>query len=371
MRKGVIVLILFFKFINTCFSQTLTENSFGVRIENGLIYIDSVFVNGVFSKNFVVDTGCELTVLDSDFADRLQLAKAKEKISVIDINGNSSIQRKIVINSLQTGNMPLSSIKGLVIDLSSVNQNIDGIIGANCFRDNIWLFDLPENKIHRILNVNANDYKYKIPFKLKNNVPYINLKIADVVLKNVIIDTGNANRISFDEKDTILLTGKSDSDFYYQSSAQSLFDSKKHVLKIKESFFNSVYLNNMRVDSCHAIFYGKTRAIGIPFFKESAFVMDFVNKILYTDGFHQKTESYFGCRFAINEHGKIIVSSIRENSLAQKKGVLLGDEIVKFNNIELNQLRKIVENGNIYAQLGDRIIVERKNMSEISIISEY
>ncbi|GHT15329.1 hypothetical protein FACS189426_22820 [Bacteroidia bacterium] len=348
----------------------LVDTSFGIKIKNNLIYIDNISVNGLFSSNFVLDTGSELTVLDDDFVSKLKLSTGKKNISVADMEGNISFQKKILIDSLKIGEVLVCNLNGFIADLSSVGEKVDGIIGANFFKDKIWLFDFPTKRIHLLLQIDTNDYKYQIPLKIKKGLPYIDIEIANTVLKNVLIDIGNANRLSLAIKDSTLLKGKSDNDHYYTFLSNSVFNNKQEKVRIKESVFNSIHINKLRVDSCYAIFYGNVRAIGVPFLQESVIIIDYPNKKLYTNGLHQKNELEFGCRFIITEQGKIIVSSIRENSLAVKKGLLLGDELINVTNIELDSLKEMIRDESIYKKMDTETIIKRENNGIFIIIKE-
>jgi C-terminal processing protease CtpA/Prc len=117
------------------------------------------------------------------------------------------------------------------------------------------------------------------------------------------------------------------------------------------------------------VFFGNSRCVGIPFVQESAIVIDYPNKKLYTNELPQKTSLSFGCRFKITNREKIVVSSIKEDSFATKQGLRLGDELIAFDDIEREELKTMIRNGNIYEKMDSTIIVKRENAGGVSIIS--
>ena len=372
--KGKCFLTMFFVlfFNGLCFAQTTVVASVRMEIKNSLIYLDSVSVNGLSSRNFIIDTGSGLMVLDEGFVSRLNLpdkGKRDKAISGKDVQGNVARKRLVRIDSLKIGKLLFYNLEAVVTDLSVVNEEMEGIIGANCLTSKIWKLDFPANKIDVLSKVDASEFKYRIPLKMKKGLPHLNLKIAGIVLKDVLFDSGNANRFSLPSKDSILLKDKSDKDIYSSVLAGSLFGREEKVVRTKQSLFTSVYLDRLKVDSCYAVFIGKYRAIGIPFVQASAIVIDYPNKKLYTNDLPQKAKLGFGCRFKITDRGKIAVYAIREDSFAAQQGLRLGDELIAFDNIEPEELKAMIRNGSIYEKMDSTTIIKRKNAAEVAIMS--
>ena len=352
--KYLLTALFVLLFGGLCLAQSPLVSSVGMKIKNNLIYVDSVSVNGLSSDNFIIDTGSGLTVLDERFLSRLNLSdkgKRGRSISIEDINGNIAYRRTVRIDSLRIGELLLYNVEAFVTDLSVVSGSKDGIIGANCLAGKIWKLDFSASKIDLLSRVDAREFKYRVPLKMKKGLPYLNLKIGGIALKDVLLDLGNANRLTLPAKDSVLLKGKSARDSYYSSLSGSLFGNGRKLARVKESFFTSVYLNDLKVDSCHAMFSGKFRTIGIPFVQASAIVIDYPNKKLYTNELLQKTSLSFGCRFEITDSGKILLYSIREDSFAAKQGLRLGDELIAFDDVELDELKAMIRDGSIYEKM--------------------
>ena len=359
-----------FFFASLAFSQTSdTIASFGITIRSNLVFIDTIYINDIISNNFIIDTGSSGAVLDSDFAAKLKLNEDYDYAQARDIEDNIEMLQKTHISSLKINNIYSENMPAVIIDLKQENEQIDGYIGADFFKNKIWSFDLPNKKVHCLKQVDADRYKYRIPVKLEQGRPLIKIKIKNKTFNNILIDMGNVNRFLFAEKDTALLYGKSDFDNYYQVSSTSLFRKDEKIKRVKESFFNIVEIGNLKVDSCTAVFSTNRRCIGVPFLQNSSFAIDFKRKKLYANDFKQKIEPFFGCRFKINEHGKIIIISIQENSLAVKKGLQLGDEVIVFNDIENSSLKEIIRNGSIYKKLDENIVVKRTSSTTVALVS--
>jgi hypothetical protein len=370
MKKTALIALIIVIY-NVSYVHCTFADSIDLFYSNDKIWIDKITINGItIQGKFIIDTGSELTSLDKRFENILDLKQKVEYYNVHDSENNIKKCKKFVLSELKLGNsLTVKNIRGYFANL----QNIDGIIGNNYLINKLWHFDFTARKLYCLNDAESSNYTHQIPFKIKKGCIFLTLKINNTVFKDILLDTGDPNRIWLTENDTSNIQANSIKDNYYITSGKKgLFSLSRKVTRIKESLFSPVYLNDLAVDSCYVLFYGTRRIVGLSFLKESSFIIDFKKKKIYTNGFPQVYEhSFWGCRFTINSEGKVVVNSIRENSIAEQKGIKLNDILIIFDSFEDSKLLEIINNGSIYEMLNSETNVVRRSDNKVAFFSNH
>jgi hypothetical protein len=347
-------------------SQTINNDSFSFTVKQGLTFVDTIEVNSKLSlKRFIIDTGSEFTILDSEFVKNLSFIKTDKIYNVHDIMGYERKQNAIKIDSLKLGSYIYYNILALVIDLSI--YDIDGLIGCNIMKKFVWEFDYPNQKITRFFNILEITSKpdYIIPFKLKKGTPHINIR-------DVAFDIGNRNAISFALKDTSFLLTKSAENYYIKTYFHSINNQQRQLLKVNGSIFKDVSFGSFILESATAIFIGKIRSIGLPLLYDSKVIIDFPSGKIYFNKFEHKSYATIGCRFELNSFGDILVSSITEGSPADKAGIRLDDVLIYVEGYkDLESLKESVSDNTIYNYLGKTVTLKMEGWEKEKTIDVY
>lgn len=120
---------------------------------------------------FALDTGCALTVLNSDFAQRLKSEEASAptnfqlSVTVRDILGKTSVATQwLSIARLQTGTCVFSNFLALVMDIDRRNLPVDGIIGASLLHHGPVTWNVREGWVE-FGSLKDLDRTYQVPFR--------------------------------------------------------------------------------------------------------------------------------------------------------------------------------------------------------------
>lgn len=169
----------------------------------GFIIID-VFLNGYLPLKFIFDTGAENTlILKKEITDLLGIPYSK-KISIVGSDMSTVIYAYISRNvGLRISNSGSFRQDILILeeDLNNLNEitgmNIDGIVGANLFKNLVLEIDFRKGKL-----IFHNPASYKGPKKgfneltlsIKRNKPYLTCETAlpngKIVNVDLLLDTG-------------------------------------------------------------------------------------------------------------------------------------------------------------------------------------
>jgi len=310
--------------------------------DNYIILENIIINNSPITGNLIFDTGSNGTVIDKSIAQASNL-KTFKKVRLIDITGKKIKVPCVKIDSMNISGAVFKNIYALVTDLSLFNcENVKVLIGNNVLKTGIWEIDLSQHKI-TLYNPKENfDYSgyHKIPFSYRMNLIKLQLTHADRKLKNILFDTGNPSLLNLSLKDKV-----SDSnmkpDYSFELYYRSINEMQPEKISRDYYYLSNIKLNGVKIDSVITN-YKRKRSIGLGLFKKNTMVIDYKSKIIgIKKPFNLQKPNFknIGVTFKSFKSNDIIISTLRQDSPADKIGVRVGDKVQKINNTAISEFR--------------------------------
>ena len=360
-----LVLLFFLLLPNIIFPQ----NPLGFALENDATSVELPFqkesnliilpiqLNGRGPYNFILDTGSGSgLVFNQKVVNQEGLTNCR-KVPIYADNG-SKVTDLLVANDIA---LSLDGVKGenqsmLVLQEDHINiRNVigidaHGVLGSELFNRFIVKVDY-ENKALTLYDPSSfkkpKGYQ-KIPITIENFKPYINVYIKQKKGKNLkaklLIDTGASNALFLDEKhnDDIILPKKTVPHTLGIGLIGDISGQVGRLQKVKFGKFNfknvtTSYPDNWRIGGKpSAKNKGETRvgSVGSDLLSKFHVIFDYFNEVIYV-----KKNNEYGDPFKFSTSGINViaagenldtyyVSKIIPNSVADKKGVQEGDELI-------------------------------------------
>lgn len=382
MKKYILIFCFFYSLFSCAPSQI--EMLRGGAIENA-VYRDTVSFNFDYNLpiitveidqvnyNFLLDTGAP-SVISPELFVKLNLKK-KLTSKIKDSNNISNSEIFTQIPQMKIGNLQYTNIGVYVIDLRKSFAlkclNIDGIIGANQMAKSYWKLDY-ENKWCVISNdlPKSEIENYEIVnFTPKNGqlTPLVDIFIDKIKFGNVVFDTGFNGAISLPNNKSLDSVFEKKVELYGVESVgiYGLGTTKTFV----EALLPFVKLDSLVLSKQSVTFSDDpSMFIGNEVFKNYSIIFDWnLQKMYFKKNANlrsKKTSEFISFGFGFIKNGdKIEVVKLIKNSEAEKKGLLIGDEVltindVIFKNIKDNQFCDFFYFGLKEFKLGDIINVK-------------
>lgn len=382
MKKYILIFCFFYSLFSCAPSQI--EMLRGGAIENA-VYRDTVSFNFDYNLpiitveidqvnyNFLLDTGAP-SVISPELFVKLNLKK-KLTSKIKDSNNISNSEIFTQIPQMKIGNLQYTNIGVFVIDLRKSFAlkclNIDGIIGANQMAKSYWKLDY-ENKWCVISNdlPKSEIENYEIVnFTPKNGqlTPLVDIFIDKIKFGNVVFDTGFNGAISLPNNKSLDSVFEKKVELYGVESVgiYGLGTTKTFV----EALLPFVKLDSLVLSKQSVTFSDDpSMVIGNEVFKNYSIIFDWnLQKMYFKKNANlrsKKTSEFISFGFGFIKNGdKIEVVKLIKNSEAEKKGLLIGDEVltindVIFKNIKDNQFCDFFYFGLKEFKLGDIINVK-------------
>ncbi len=382
MKKYILIFCFFYSLFSCAPSQI--EMLRGGAIENA-VYRDTVSFNFDYNLpiitveidqvnyNFLLDTGAP-SVISPELFVKLNLKK-KLTSKIKDSNNISNSEIFTQIPQMKIGNLQYTNIGVYVIDLRKSFAlkclNIDGIIGANQMAKSYWKLDY-ENKWCVISNdlPKSEIENYEIVnFTPKNGqlTPLVDIFIDKIKFGNVVFDTGFNGAISLPNNKSLDSVFEKKVELYGVESVgiYGLGTTKTFV----EALLPFVKLDSLVLSKQSVTFSDDpSMVIGNEVFKNYSIIFDWnLQKMYFKKNANlrsKKTSEFISFGFGFIKNGdKIEVVKLIKNSEAEKKGLLIGDEVltindVIFKNIKDNQFCDFFYFGLKEFKLGDIINVK-------------
>ena len=382
MKKYILIFCFFYSLFSCAPSQI--EMLRGGAIENA-VYRDTVSFNFDYNLpiitveidqvnyNFLLDTGAP-SVISPELFVKLNLKK-KLTSKIKDSNNISNSEIFTQIPQMKIGNLQYTNIGVFVIDLRKSFAlkclNIDGIIGANQMAKSYWKLDY-ENKWCVISNdlPKSEIENYEIVnFTPKNGqlTPLVDIFIDKIKFGNVVFDTGFNGAISLPNNKSLDSVFEKKVELYGVESVgiYGLGTTKTFV----EALLPFVKLDSLVLSKQSVTFSDDpSMFIGNEVFKNYSIIFDWnLQKMYFKKNANlrsKKTSEFISFGFGFIKNGdKIEVVKLIKNSEAEKKGLLIGDEVltindVIFKNIKDNQFCDFFYFGLKEFKLGDIINVK-------------
>ncbi len=375
-----LVLFLFFSGQNLLFSQVpgffMKEEAQKVSIpfysSNSLIII-AVSINGSPSMNFLVDTGVRANILFSKkLGDALGLEYTR-RLNLVGADGASSLMASVSpANDLDLGPV-IGRLQSLLVleedffELETViGVPIYGIIGYEFFKFNPVKVDYDDGTLdfyrYNALKWRPIFYK-KIHLAVEENKPYISAKVrqqdGSVIYPKLLIDTGANHGLLLNRETTEQITLPNL--FLESELGQSLggvlygFIGRVDYLNFAGYRMNDVLTSYPEeTPFSHVIKNtGRQGSLGSEVLGRSRIIFDYPrNRLLIKrgDNFYDPFEfdmSGMVLKKIPNDDNRIYISVVREDSPAQKEGLLPFDEILSVNKVptfmwELSEINKLL-----------------------------
>jgi len=323
-------------------SDSLVEIPF--TLENNLIIIPVTIEGKVY--RFMLDTGAP-NLISSELATQLKL-KGGRNLSTQDSQGNKSQLNYVVIPKIAIGNSIFINSAAAIADLKRADAiaclGIDGLIGSNLMKKACWQIDSKKQVIRigkDLKSLNNGELGVSIPFNTEiTGTPYFTVKFGTTEMKRLQLDTGSVGFLSID------------------NTTYSHLVSKNHVLNERNSFgINTVGLFGASgMDSTKQVLIDefslgvlslKEQVLDVKASNQNLLGMSFLKNYLVTIDWkreqvfllqHQEIINDYAESFGIGliRKGNVMeVSFITEESTAHKKGIQIGDIVLRVNEYDL------------------------------------
>jgi predicted aspartyl protease len=318
--------------------------------------VSNLMVVKIFIKekpyNFVFDTGAGMTVISEKLAKELGL-KPKSKMSIGDSQGKENKVNLYAIESLSIANTTFTNEICLASDftkMSTMGENIDGILGATVMRKAVWYVDNAQQVISVSNDINTLpklDNALKLPFKSKgfDFTPSVTVLLAGVPYV-VGFDSGSSNGVSLNKK--LMTSAQNQADlmqaaFSVGNSSTGLYGRGKvdttYYLKTAKMQFAGAAITNEQVVRVRR---NTSSLIGMKILKNYNFTVDWQTKEILLSPIKEVPKDTlnpwgFGTVF---EDNSLKITEIRNNSDAAKKGLMLEDIVLKINENSYQNLSK-------------------------------
>ena len=335
-----------FILLNSCGSpkNTVTlDKTEPIEIEynqnESYIILENIRINNSLNaENAIFDTGSNGTVIDNSVAQELNL-KTIKKVRLIDITGKKTKVPCVKIDSLNISGAVFRNIYALVTDLNLFDcENVKVILGNNILKSGIWKIDLSQHKITLDNSKTDIDYSgfYRIPFSYRLNLIKLQVEYSGNKLRNILFDTGNPSILVLSQKDKSSNNLKPNYSFelYYQSLNKIQHDKIR-----RDYYFSNIKLNGLEIDSVLTK-YSRKRSFGLGLFKNNTILIDYKHKLIgIKEPFILKKPTFknVGITFKSYNNNGVVISSLRQNSPADKIGIQIGEIVQKINKKEISE----------------------------------
>lgn len=397
MKSAVVLFWLLALLVSCSSSQTklmqdghITNNNYNDTVAFNFDYnlpLITVEIDNV-KYNFLLDTGAP-SVISPELFEKLKL-KRKLSTKIYDSNNESNSEVMTIIPSMRIGEINYENIGVLVVDLKKSFALkclvIDGIVGANQMAKSYWKLDYDKKVcvISKNLPLSEVENFEVVKFSPKSGqlTPLVSLTIDETKYDNVIFDTGfngtmslpmNDKLNSFFEK-KVEVTGVESAGLYGLGAVKKFYETQLPSMKM-----DSFQMKNQSITFSD----DPSKTIGNGVFKNYTVIIDWnTNKIFLKANSNEKNRkinmfSSFGFSY-IKKEDKVEIISLIENSEAEKKGMLIGDELIginemKFKDFDDSQFCDFLFFGLKNSELGDiaKVTVLRNNEELVfSLIKE-
>ncbi len=302
----------------------------------------------------MVDTGA-ITAISKTLANTMQFQNSVEIMGGDSTGAEKEIQL-VEIESLKIGNKEIKNCGAGIFDFSLLERGmgikIDGILGSNVLR----YFNTKIDYKNKIILLSQNTQplgfgRYRIPFEQDMKygfAPVVQIKIEDRYTIEGMIDTGYdgcvaaipATLIKKLHYPTKKIKGVS-------GGGLNDVDTEGELLKLRGlEVGNTVRVSNIPVQSTKL----DKVLLGKRFLDKFVVIIDYLSNELILEPIEENfnfKDNIFdtGIRVLSDEHNKLKIVGIQQDSQAEKSGIQLGDEVLKVNgkNIESYSMPELVE----------------------------
>lgn len=226
------------------------------------------------NKHYVFDTGANVTVICSDTIPGNSVFSISKDVT--DIHGNKSRGKVYLLNHFKLGELETRFQTCIIKPEQYLFGNVSGILGTDVISRADWCIDFKEKKIMAGSTI-PEHYDFMLGYTVKNNLYYADMKIGNLSVKDILIDT-EYSRSDFvlEEKLRQSLKGleftKTDTCFSFTNAKEEY-----KIYSKSECLLNDMYIENVTFS-----FSTNRNILGLDFFKRfSSVYIDSDNSKMY------------------------------------------------------------------------------------------
>ena len=392
-------------FLISHFGNIATAQSFGFRLKNEKDVIEipfevhngflvvTVHLNKSFPLYFIFDTGAEHTILCKPIYAQILGIQPSRSIRLIGADLNEHLVAHVATNTrIQVGNAiaPNQDILILSDDYFKldeyVGREIQGIIGADLFRNYVLKIDYSKNKItiqrSNFFKPPKRKWK-KIPISIEKSKPYLSAQIYQndtIINVKLLLDTGASLSLLLHTNTNKNL--KLPENFVRGSLGRGLggilegFLGRLHSLRFGGFYFNNIITNYQ--DVLETIdpksISLRNGIIGNSLISRFNLIIDYPKENLYLQAHwrYNKGFKYDRSGLELIVSGEkletITVYNLIENSPAKNAGFQKGDLIKSVNYIPASVLKLSGVNQKLQKRVGKKIRIKIKRNGKTMIL---
>lgn len=139
------------------------------------------------NKHYVFDTGANVTVICSDTIPGNSVFSISKDVT--DIHGNKSRGKVYLLNHFKLGELETRFQTCIIKPEQYLFGNVSGILGTDVISRADWCIDFKEKKIMAGSTI-PEHCDFMLEYNVKNNLYYADMKIGNLSVKDIMIDTG-------------------------------------------------------------------------------------------------------------------------------------------------------------------------------------
>lgn len=226
------------------------------------------------NKHYVFDTGANVTVICSDTIPRNYVFSLSKNVT--DIHGNKSREKVYLLNHFKLGELETRFQTCMIKPQQYLFGDASGILGTDIINRANWCIDFKEKKIMAGSTI-PEHYDFMLGYTVKNNLYYADMKIGNLSVKDILIDTGySRSDFVLEEKLRQSLKGLE----FTKTDICFSFTNTKEEYKIYSK--SECLLNDMYIENVTFSFSTNRNILGLDFFKRfSSVYIDSDNSKMY------------------------------------------------------------------------------------------
>lgn len=351
-------------------SKTDFEETTDIELINNLV-ITEVKIKGKTYK-FLFDSGAPLSISetiqnDLDF-------KRLSSDYIVDSDNNRKKVDWVQLDEIKVGKLSFNNQTAFVGNFRSNPVlkclGIEGIIGSNLIRQmNTTINPKEKSIIFSDKNKSVSDFDFSIPFKsdVQYNI-FIDLKIGDITLSNVLIDYGSNAGFSIDEDiwSKLKVNAIIEKTITEEGIQQAGIIGKPINFSREYAIIDDLSIGNHVLNDI-VLRTGKTTSVGNRILSKYNVTIDWKTKTLYftQDEFTHFNEESYGFKLGYSESKNVYIQSVIENSQAQKLGVLPNYKVTRFDEINFNGIEDFCDY--VFLKKKEKIYIEVEDSNGRSI----
>lgn len=211
------------------------------------------------NKHYVFDTGANVTVICSDTIPKNSIFSLSKNVT--DIHGNKSHGKVYLLNHFKLGELETRFQTCMIKPKQYLFGDVSGILGTDIINRANWCIDFKEKKI-MVGSIIPKHYDFMLEYNVKNNLYYADMKIGNLSVKDILIDTGySRSDFVLEDKFRQTLNGFE----FSKTDTCFSFTNAKEVYEIYSK--SKCLLNDIYIEDVTFSFSANRNILGLDFFQ--------------------------------------------------------------------------------------------------------